>query len=306
MRASRNFTNKLWNASRFILMNRTGENNSVCLPERLELEDRWVLSKYNRIVKEVTENLEKFELGIALQKLYDFVWDVVCDWYIELCKARLAAGGQQAADACQVLIYVLSNTLKLLHPYIPFITEEIWQALPHEGESIMISPWPEYDEALNFAGDEADFEKIMDVIKAVRTRRAEMNVPPKRKAQLLIDSGEAAVFQRGVPFFERLASASQVQVGSGLAVPENAVQIITNAARVYIPMEDLVDREQELARLQKEKEKAEKDQASVRAKLANESFVAKAPAQVVQAERDKLALIQDRLEKIEASIRAMQ
>ncbi len=304
VRSSRNFCNKLWNAARFIMMNLSDEANAVELPEALTMEDHWVLSKFNALAKEVNENLEKFELGVAVQKLYDFIWDILCDWYIELCKARLNAGGETSLAAQKVLVYVMSNTLKLLHPFMPFITEEIWQALPHDGESIMVSKFPAYDERLNFAQDEADFEKIMDAIKAIRNRRGEMNVPPSRKAHVFIATAEKTVFEAGKPFFERLASASHVEIGDSFTM-EGAVQVITDVARIFIPMDDLIDHEKELARLNKEKAAAEKDIAMLSGKLSNENFVSKAPAAVVEAEREKLAKHRERLAKIEESIAAL-
>ncbi|WP_066453800.1 valine--tRNA ligase [Anaerotruncus rubiinfantis] len=301
--ASRNFANKLWNASRFILMNLSDAVEKPELPASLTVEDKWVLSKYNTLVKEVTDNLDKFELGMAVQKLYDFIWDIFCDWYIELCKARLGAGGETALAAQQVLVYVMTGILKLLHPFMPFITEEIWQALPHEGESIMVSSWPVYDEALNFATEEAQFEMVMAAIRAIRNRRAEMNVPPSKKASIYIATDEPAVFEAGVPFFLRLASASEVKVAGSFEIP-GAVQVITDAARIFIPMDELIDREKEIARLNAEKAKVEKEIAAVNGKLANQGFVAKAPAAVVDAERARLAKARERLAKIEESIAA--
>ncbi len=303
--ASRNFANKLWNASRFILMNLSDEVDTVRLPDTLTVEDKWVLSKYNTLVKDVTENLEKFELGMAVQKLYDFIWDIFCDWYIELCKSRLQAGGASSLGAQQVLVYVMEGTLKLLHPFMPFITEEIWQALPHEGESIMVSAWPVYDPSLAFTKEETDFEKVMDAIRAVRNRRAEMNVPPSRKAQLCIATGEPEVFEQGRPFFQRLASASEVTVADSFTM-EGAVQVITNAARIFIPMDELVDKEKELARLNKEKEKVEKEISTLSKKLDNPGFVSKAPAAVVEGERAKLQQQKERLARIEESIAVFQ
>ncbi|WP_368234275.1 valine--tRNA ligase [Anaerotruncus rubiinfantis] len=301
--ASRNFANKLWNASRFILMNLSDAVEKPELPASLTVEDKWVLSKYNTLVKEVTDNLDKFELGMAVQKLYDFIWDIFCDWYIELCKARLSAGGETALAAQQVLVYVMTGILKLLHPFMPFITEEIWQALPHEGESIMVSSWPVYDEALNFATEEAQFEMVMAAIRAIRNRRAEMNVPPSKKASIYIATDEPAVFEAGVPFFLRLASASEVKVAGSFEIP-GAVQVITDAARIFIPMDELIDREKEIVRLNAEKAKVEKEIAAVNGKLANQGFVAKAPAAVVDAERAHLAKARERLAKIEESIAA--
>ena len=295
--ASRNFANKVWNASRFVLMNLSDGLTDVSLPGTLAVEDRWILTKYNALVREVTENLEKFELGLAVQKLYDFIWDVLCDWYIELCKSRLQAGGEASLAAQRVLVYVLGGTLKLLHPFMPFITEEIWQALPHEGESVMVSDWPVYDEALNFAADERDFEKVMQAIRAIRVRRGEMNVTPSKKTHLYIATGEAEVFRQGIPFFQRLAFASDVEIGERFA-PEGAVQVVTEAARIFIPMDELVDREKELARLGREKAACEKDLAALSGKLMNPGFVEKAPANVVEAERQRLQKVRERLAKI--------
>lgn len=301
--ASRNFANKLWNAARFIMMNLSDEVDKPALPETLAIEDKWVLTKYNRLVREVTDNLEKFELGLAVQKLYDFIWDVFCDWYIELCKTRLQAGGETSLNAQRVLVYVMSNTLKLLHPFMPFITEEIWQALPHDGESLMVSQWPVSQEG--YPQEEADFEKIMDVIKAVRNRRGEMNVPPSKKAGVFIAAKEADVFRQGIPFITRLAFASHVEIGESFSA-DGAVQVVTDAARVFIPMAELVDREKELARLAKEKAACEKDIAMLSGKLSNEGFVSKAPANVVEAERAKLEKRREHLAKIEESIAAFQ
>ena len=300
--ASRNFANKIWNASRFILMN-LSDDVEPGLPETLNIEDKWVLSKYSTLVREVTDNLEKFELGLAVQKLYDFIWDILCDWYIELCKSRLQAGGGTSEAAQRVLVYVMTGTLKLLHPFMPFITEEIWQALPHDGESIMVAPWPQADAALDFSADESDFEMIMQVIRAIRARRGEMNVPPSKKTRLFIMTAHKAVFEQGRPFFARLAFASDVELGDSFDA-DGSVQVVTDAARVFIPMDELVDREKELARLGREKAACEKDIAALSSKLDNPGFVAKAPAQVVDGERAKLAKARERLAKIEESIAA--
>ncbi len=300
--ASRNFANKIWNASRFILMN-LSDDVEPGLPETLNIEDKWVLSKYRTLVREVTDNLEKFELGLAVQKLYDFIWDILCDWYIELCKSRLQAGGETSEAAQRVLVYVMTGTLKLLHPFMPFITEEIWQALPHDGESIMVATWPQADAALDFSADESDFEMIMQVIRAIRARRGEMNVPPSKKTRLFIMTAHKAVFEQGRPFFARLAFASDVELGDSFDA-DGSVQVVTDAARVFIPMDELVDREKELARLGREKAACEKDIAALSSKLDNPGFVAKAPAQVVDGERAKLAKARERLAKIEESIAA--
>ena len=308
VKASRNFANKIWNATRFILMNLSDEIDKPELPQRLQTEDKWILSKLNTLIKEVTENLERFELGIAVQKLYDFIWDVLCDWYIELTKSRIQAGGESAKSAQQVLIYVMNQCLKLLHPIMPFITEEIWQAIPNDCESIMVAPWPQYREDLCFQQEEEDFEKVMSAIKAIRNRRAEMNVPPSKKARVFVKTLNTGVFESGAMFIERLASASEVKV-SGVAPQQgedfsDAVQVITDSARIFIPLDELVDKEKELARLEKERKTCEKDIAMVEQKLSSQGFIEKAPQNVVEAERAKLEKHKERMEKIVESIAA--
>ena len=298
--ASRNFANKLWNAARFILMNLDGSEEAG-LPDELALEDKWVLSLYNDLVKEVTDNLERFELGIAVQKLYDFIWDVFCDWYIEIAKIRLQKGGSEAKDAKQVLVWVMSNTLKLLHPFMPFITEEIWQTLPHDGESIMISAWPEFDPAHSFEAEEAEMERIMTAVRAIRNRRAEMNVPPSRKAKVYIATAYKPAFEHGSVFMQRLASASEVEVADSFEL-DGAVCIVTADAKIYIPMGELVDLEAEKARLNKELAAVEKDLAFVNGKLSNENFVAKAPAAVVEAQREQKTRYEEKIAMLKESI----
>ena len=305
--ASRNFANKIWNAARFILMNLPENEPAPYIPQALAIEDKWILSQYNTLVSGVTDSLEKFELGMAVQKLYDFIWDVFCDWYIEIAKIRLNGDDEeQKATVRAVLVYVMSNTLKLLHPFMPFITEEIWQTLPHTGESIMISDWPKADSALNFAAEEAEMSRIMTAIKAVRNRRAEMNVAPSKKAKIFIETAYADTFLKGTVFFKRLASASEVEVAAHFDDMDSAVSIITESARLYIPMDELVDFKAELARLNKEKAGVQKELDFVNNKLNNENFVNKAPAAVVEGQRqakaqleEKMALILESIEKIE-------
>ncbi len=300
--ASRNFANKLWNAARFVLMNLDENEPAPHIPSDLALEDKWVLSKFNNVVKEVTENLDKFEIGLAVSKLYDFIWDIFCDWYIELTKVRLNGDDEsKAATARGVLVYILSNTLKLLHPFMPFITEEIWQALPHEGETIMTSSWPCACDCLDFAAEETDFQKVMDVIKAVRNRRAEMNVPPSKKAKLYISTESKDTFSKCGVFMTRLASASEVEVVDGVDV-DGAVRVVTTDAVVQIPMNELVDFAKELERLTKELAAAEKDRDFFGAKLNNEAFVSKAPAHVVDAQRESHKKALDKIALLEASI----
>lgn len=304
--SSRNFANKIWNAARFVLMNLPENEPAPHLPDVLETEDKWVLSKYNTLVKSVTDNLDKFELGVAVQKLYDFIWDILCDWYIELVKVRLREEGETAANARAVLVYVMSNTLKLLHPFMPFITEEIWQTLPHEGESIMISAWPEYDPALDFSADEAEMERVMEAIRAIRNRRAQMNVPPSKKAKVIVETAYQDTFANGAKYIERLASASEVEVTAQVDAPEGAVSIVTADAKIFIPLDQLVDIKAELARLNKERDAALKQAAGIEAKLANENFVTRAPEHVVQTQRDNLARLKDQIAKLEESIAAIQ
>ena len=304
--ASRNFANKIWNASRFTLMNLDITENK--LPENLNPEDKWIVSKYNRLVKEVTENLDKFELGVAVSKLYDFIWDSFCDWYIELVKPRLFDKGSESAESAQyVLTYVLSNTMKLLHPFMPFITEEIWQHLPHEGESIMISEFPKYDPALDFPEAEKEMEIIMNAIGAIRNRRAEMNVPPSKKAKLLIVTDRSELYSAGSVFFTKLASASEVEIiASRDEAPANAVNIVVEGAELFLPMSELVDKDKELERLNKEKKDLEGEIKRVESKLSNPGFTAKAPEKVVNEEREKGEKYKAMLETVLASIKAME
>jgi valyl-tRNA synthetase len=300
--AMRNFANKIWNASRFVMMNLTVDKNE--LPEKLELEDKWILSKFNSLVREVCENIEKFELGIAAGKIYDFIWDTYCDWYIELTKPRLNGDDEQANISAQkVLLYVLTEILKLLHPFMPFITEEIWQALPHEGEALMIQRYPEYDESLAFPEDEANFETIMTAIKAVRSRRSEMNVPANKRPHLIIATSKTDVFESGRVYLSKLAYAGEVEITT--AAPENTdgmVSVITDEARMFMPMAELVDLEKERARIQKELTKAEKDLAGQTAKLANENFVSRAPENVVNAEREKKTKLEALIANLKESL----
>jgi valyl-tRNA synthetase len=305
--ANRNFCNKIWNAARFVLMNVDFENPE--LPEKLELEDRWILSKFNTLAREITANIDAYELGVAASNLYDFIWDSYCDWYIELTKSRLNDRENPAAreNAGRVLAYVLSNTLKLLHPFMPFITEEIWQALPHTGDSIMVSPWPQFDPTLDFAEDERNMETIMAAIRAIRNRRAEMNVPPSRRARLTIATSRPGLFADGEGYIRRLASASELVIGT--SAPENTdgeVVIITDAATMYLPMRELVDIQAELARLAKERANAEQDLARTEGKLANAGFTAKAPANVVEQERRKAARLRELIAKIDESVKAFE
>ncbi len=305
--ASRNFANKIWNAARFILMNLSDDEPAPHIPENLALEDKWILSRFNALAEGVTDALEKYELGMAVQKLYDFIWDVFCDWYIEIAKIRLNGSDEAAKQTVKaVLVYVMSNTLKLLHPFMPFITEEIWQALPHTGESIMISEWVTGDDALRFSAEEEEMERIMSAIKAVRNRRAEMNVAPSKKAKIFIETAYADTFEKGKVFFERLASASEVEVGAKFDDMDDAVSIITESARMYIPMAELVDFRAEAARLQREKAGVEKELAMVNGKLSNENFVSKAPAAVVEGQRQAKARLEEKLALLDESLQNLE
>ena len=300
--AMRNFCNKLWNASRFVMINLTIDRNE--LPEKLEIEDKWILSKLNDTVKEVCENMDSYELGVAAGKIYDFIWDSFCDWYIELTKPRLNGEDEASRLSAQkVLLYVLTEILKLVHPFMPFITEEIWQALPHEGEALMVERYPAYQEALSFPEDEESFEMVMTAIKAVRARRSEMNVPPSRKAHLLIATDKKAAFEAGVSYICKLAYASEVSVLD--AAPESTagmVSVVTDNARLFIPMAELVDLEKERARIEKELANAEKQLAGQIGKLSNQNFVTRAPEAVVNAEREKKAKLEALIENLKLSL----
>ena len=308
--AMRNFANKIWNASRFVMMNLTIDH--VELPEQLELEDKWVLSKLNTLVKEVTDNMDAFEIGVASAKVYDFIWDTYCDWFIELCKARLTGDNECAKiNAQNVLCYVLIETLKLLHPFMPFITEEIYQALPHtaedKGEFIMLQKWPEYRTELSFPQEEEAMGLIIDAITAIRARRNEMNVAPSKKVHYTIATAHADTFARGIPFFKRLASASDVTVAdANTPTPDGSIEVVTHAARVLMPLAELVDFEKELARIAKEKANAEKQLAGIENKLSNQGFIAKAPEAVVNGAREDAAKLRALIEKLDASAAAMK
>ena len=304
--AMRNFANKIWNASRYVMMNLTIDQ--VELPEKLELEDKWVLSKLNTLIREVTDNMEAYELGVASAKIYDFIWDTYCDWYIELTKTRLYGEDEEAKLAAQnVLCYVLLRVLELLHPFMPFITEEIWQALPHQGEYLIRAQWPTYREEFAFAREEQAMEAVKDAISAVRARRAEMNVPPSRKAKIIIASQTPEIYAGGRDFITRLAYASEVEVGSQAPQDLNGmVTVSTHDATMYLPLAELVDIEKELERIQKELTKARENLERIEKKLQNESFVSKAPEAVVNAEREKADKARALIAKLEESAQAMR
>lgn len=294
--ASRNFANKIWNAARFILMNIEGKDIDCALPKKLYTSDKWILNRFNNVTAAVTENLEKFELGMAVSKLYDFIWDDFCDWYIELVKIRMNGADEESADSARrVLVWTMSNTLKLLHPFMPYITEEIWQTLPHDGEALIVAKWPEYDEALSFPQEAKNLENVMALIRAIRTRRNEMNVPPSKKAHIYIDTAHPAPYEEASEFIARLAYGSKVEIGTGFDV-QGAVTAVTDDAKALLPMDDLVDKAAETARLNKELANAQKQLDTVKAKLANEKFTSKAPQNVIDG-------VKANGEKLEAKIK---
>ena len=305
--AARNFANKLWNASRFVRMNLTIDEVKLPEADALAAEDKWILNEFDKLVEEVTNALDRYEVGVALASIYDFTWDVFCDWYIELTKARLndkESDGNLVAQ--NVLAYVLTGTLKLLHPFMPFITEEIYQALPHSDESIMISAYPKADSALRFEGDAEKMARVIAAIKAIRARRNEMNVPPSRKAKVYIATKYADAFNDSSKvFFSRLASASEVEIADsfeGVISADDAVQIITDSATIFLPLSDIIDTEKERARLEGEAKRLHGEIERLEKKLSNEGFVAKAPAAVVEGEKAKLEKYRENLDGVNAAL----
>ena len=288
--SARNFANKLWNASRFVLMNLTESDEELLKPadeNLLTIEDKWILSKFNRLAKSVNENIANYEVGVALAEIYSFTWDTFCDWYIEMAKSRIFEGGEAALTAKRTLVKVLSGILGLLHPYMPFITEEIYQAIPHTCESIMISEYPVFNAELDYSAAEDDVERIIACITAIRTRRAEMNVPPSKKAKLYVVTKYEDTFKNAAKILEKLASASEVIITDGYE-SDDAVMIATDAGRLYIPLSEVIDFEKERARLTAEMKKNDGEIERIEKKLANEGFVAKAPAAVIEGEKAKL------------------
>ena len=311
MEAARNFANKLWNASRFVRMNLTIDEVRLPDADRLALEDKWILHSFNRLAESVNANLEKYEVGVALAAIYEFTWDVFCDWYIELAKARLNEKESEGNRICQqVITYVLNGILKLLHPFMPFITEEIFSSLPHlpgDAESIMISRYPTGRSDLEFLVEAGEMERVLELIRAIRNRRAEMNIAPSRKAAVFIETRYADAFNSATaPFFARLASASGIEVAesfpAGRVSADTCVQVVTPAATAYLPLSDLVDYEKERARLTAEIAKVSAEVERLDRKLSNQGFVAKAPAAVVDAERAKLAAAREKLTATEAAL----
>ena len=303
--ACSNFANKLWNAARFVHMNIDDHEVKNELPKELHTEDKWILSTLNNVAKEVNENLEKFELGIAVQKVYEFIWDCYCDWYIELVKARLFNDADDSYIAAeQVLLYVLDQILRLLHPFMPYVTEEIWQTIPHEGETVMLSEYPTYKPELDFPEEEAEMRRVMEAIRAIRNRRSEMNVPPSRKAKVYVATKFADTFKNGSAFIEKLASASGVEVADNFDI-DGAVTVVTADAKIYIPMDELVDKAAELERLGKELAAVEKRLAQSEGKLNNQGFVSKAPAAVIEKVKGQAAKEREKIALIKAAIDAL-
>ena len=303
--AMRNFANKLWNASRFVMMNLTIDKNE--LPDTLELEDRWILSGLNSLIGEVTENLDKYELGIAAQKIYDFIWDSFCDWYIELTKARLTGEDKAAAEQAQkVLLYVLTEILTLLHPFMPFITEEIFQAIPHEGDALMIRSWPASRAELDFPEESARMEKVMEAISAIRSRRSEMNVPANKRPHLFIAAEDREAYESGKAYLSRLAGTGEVTVSAEPpADAESMVSVVTRDARCFLPLSELVDLDKERERLEKELAKNRGFLEGQRKKLSNEKFVSRAPENVVAAERERAEKLEALIANLEESLKRL-
>ena len=302
--AARNFANKLWNASRFVLMNLNNDDETLLTEpkeEDLKIEDKWILSRLNELTKSVNNNIENYELGIALAEIYSFTWDTFCDWYIEMAKSRIFDTGATSLTAKRTLVKVLTGILKLLHPYMPFITEEIYQALPHTDESIMISSYPEFDGALVFTAEADDVERIIAAITATRARRAEMNVPPSKKAKLYVVTKYQDTFRRAEKILIKLASASEVIITDSYD-SDDAVAIATDVGTLYIPLAEVIDFEKERARLTAEMKKNDAEIERLEKKLSNEGFVAKAPASVVDAEREKLEKYREVRESLLASL----
>ena len=304
--ASRNFVNKLWNASRFVLMNTQGK--AYELPDELAAEDKWILDRLNNVIGEVSENLERYELGIAAQKLYDFIWDEFCDWYIELTKPSLNSGDAAVSDRARaVLTYVLKNILKLLHPIMPFVTEEIWQSLENDEGNLVTSSWPTVKEELSFPAESAQMTKMMDAIRAVRNRRAEMNVHPGKKTKLLVVTADRKPYVEGISFIQKLAAASEIEFLDSL--PENLdgiVQIVCGSDRILIPMSELIDTAKELERLTKELTKASSELEKLNGRLSNEAFVSRAPEHVVNAERARAVALTETVATLNETIAGLK
>ena len=310
--SSRNFANKVWNASRFIMMNLEGAAITEPSADELKPADKWILSKVNTLAKDVTENMDKYEMGIAVQKVYDFIWDEFCDWYIEITKTRTYNKEQDpvsANAAFWTLKTVLTEALKLLHPFMPFITEEIFCTLHPKEETIMLAKWPEYRADWNFPAEEEMLEHCKDLVKGVRNVRTEMDVPPSRKAKIFIVADDAALretFEKTREAYQNLAGASDVSVQADKnGIEDDAVSVVIPGATLYLPLEDLVDFEKEKERLLKEKERLTKELARSRGMLSNEKFLSKAPEAKVQEEKEKLAGYEQMMAQVEERLAQM-
>ncbi len=303
--ACSNFANKIWNASKFVHMHVDEFDVKNELPKDLTTEDKWIISTLNNTAKEMTENLEKYEIGLAVQKIYDFAWDCYCDWYIELAKARLQNGGEDAQNARQVLLYVLNEILTLLHPFMPFFTEEIWQSFEQTSDTLMLKEYTTYKEDLNFPQACEEMEIVMEAIKAIRNRRNEMNVPPSKKANVYIATDKKDIFENGKKFISKLAFAPEVNIDNSYDFPK-AVTIVTGDAKIYIPTDELVDKEKELERLNKELADTKKMLAQSQGKLNNQGFMAKAPENVVATVKMQAQKEIEKIELIETAIKALQ
>ena len=310
--ASRNFANKVWNASRFIMMNlEKAEVPSKMPKDKLTLADKWILSKVNTLATEVTDNMDRYELGIAVQKVYDFIWEEFCDWYIEMVKPRLYSETDETKGAALwTLKTVLGNALKLLHPFMPFITEEIYCTLNPDEDSIMIAAWPKETEDFAYAEDEAAVEMMKEAVRSIRGVRTSMNVPPSKKASVFVVTEDAAVqetFKNGAVFFGTLAGASEVHVQADKAgIADDAVSVVIPGATLYIPFAELVDLEKEIARLTKEEERLTKEIARSNGMLGNPNFINKAPEAKVQAEKEKLANYQQMMEQVQTRLEQLK
>lgn len=305
VKSARNYANKLWNAARFVLQNLDENEDLLELPSNLTIDDMWFLTKLNNTIKEVTINLENFDISIAAQKIYDFSWNIFCDWYIELIKIRLTKDKETSIDAQKLLLYGLTSTLKLIHPFMPFITEEIYQKLPRLEESIMISKWPISRNEFSFKFEEEEFEKVIEVIKGIRNIRAQMNVPNNKKTNIYIQTQTSDIFKQSQDIIKKLANGLNVEINSEIKV-EKTVQIPTTCARVFIPSDDLIDKEKEILRLEKEREKIKDEIEFINKKLNNKDFISKAPANVVGVQKEKLENAQNKLDQIEESIKELK
>lgn len=304
--SSRNFANKIWNAARFIHMNLEGQDVKNEIPDDLSETDKWIISRFNNIVLEVTENIEKFELGLALQKLYDFIWDEFCDWYIEFSKINILENPKDCIGNKQVLVWIMSGTLKLLHPFMPFITEEIWQSFPQSEKSIMISEFPEYNKNFDFKRSEGIVKRVIEIIRSIRNRRAEMNVPQNKKTSVYIDlSEEFSNLKEYKNIIKKLSYSDNLKFGNDFNI-ENCAVILTSFAKIYIPLKELIDKDLELKRMNKELENSKRYLESSKLKLCNEKFMSKAPENVINNIKNTVLELESKILKIESEIKNIE